>query len=222
MRPPPPGLKMTRAQWYAYWALFSRACIGQGWTRENGWRPVEIEAKRIELMRDLGFQSSKDIDRKGDFDRWKARCLFLAGDLNGAIEDDDASIGARRRKVAKCLEALTWVAVYVAHPKAYLDTIFKGKFDWNPGFRARLEVLSDDPIPRTDGTESVGELTQCLMTLTRCAYAQAKKAKDSPDQMKAKAKADQFASDEGAAIAADCRCPKQRQGPEVPEDNIPF
>jgi len=213
---------MTNAQWYAYWALFAQACKGQGWTREMGLRPKDIEAKRLELMESLGFHSSKDIDRKGDFDRWKARCLFLAGDLNGAIEDDDREIGARRRKVSKCLEALTWVAVYVAHPRAYLDKIFRGKFEWSKDFKARLEALPDDPIPREDGTEAEGELTQCLMTLTRCAYALARKAKQSPDEMKAKAKAHQFASPEGAEIAADCRTPASGPQTAVSPDNCPF
>ena len=213
---------MTSAQWYAYWALFDRACKAQGWTREQGMRAKDIEAKRLELMQSLGFTSSKDIDRKGDFDRWKARCLFLAGDLQGALEDDDPDIGARRRKVSRSLEALTWIAVYVAHPRAYLDKIFRGKFEWSKDFRARLEALPDDPIPREDGTETDGELTQCLMTLTRCAYALARKAKDSPDAMKAKAKANQFASPDGAQIAADCRCPRQSTEPAVTPDNCPF
>lgn len=80
-----------RARFFGEW--WPDACASQGWNPED-------REKRLDFFEDvLGVRKSFTLFTERDLDLVKARCLLLADNLKGAMEDGKPEIGERRRLV---------------------------------------------------------------------------------------------------------------------------
>jgi hypothetical protein len=122
-----PGFRISQEQFHLFWRLFSQASAVQGWDRL---RTIERDEKRRELLRFLGWQSLKDVDRTKGFDDLKKRLLELAdivvnpGPDRGQPVAPDEDDGDRRRVVFRIQETADSLAA-AEFPDSYLIPIFK-------------------------------------------------------------------------------------------------
>lgn len=146
---------LSKSQQQLFWKLWNGACDCQGWSS------AEAEARRREVLRDVGFESLTQVDKTVGFDRLKARLMTLQNRISGAMEEVYPDLGTMRRHM-HLLEAnlIPSIGREIADPEAYVDTIARDKF----GHPGPWRTLADDP---TLGPRKIHEL---LMTVTRCAH----------------------------------------------------
>lgn len=159
---------LSKAQLTLFWRSWSAACATQGWTRAAGWTTAQIDDKRHELLKGLGFASLKDVDNRG-FDRVLAKLRLLADRVDGAMEVGRPQTGDARRLLwriewlAKCIELYR-----PGGAEAYIAEVCADKFE--PVDKYGTGVLHprhwrDLSAVRSPGKED-SELDQLRMTLT--------------------------------------------------------
>lgn len=159
---------LSKAQLTLFWRSWSAACNTQGWTRAAGWTTAQIDDKRHELLKGLGFASLKDVDNRG-FDKVLAKLRLLADRVDGAVEVGRPQTGDARRLLwriewlAKCIELYKPGA-----SEAYIGEVVADKFA--PVDKYGTGVLHprhwrDLSAVRSPGKED-SELDQLRMTLT--------------------------------------------------------
>lgn len=140
------GWLMSADQAAMFWRLWGKVMKAQKWAS------AENNERRHQVLAELGFESIKDVNMKGDFDRLKKRLLELSD--NVVNEHEDA--GQRRRYLHRIGEQRAELeAMMGEEASAYLDRIFKDRWkrisDWN--------AIEDLPTH---------ELEKMVMTLDRC------------------------------------------------------
>jgi hypothetical protein len=191
-----------------FWRLWPQACSANGWTRENGMTAAAIDAKRKEVLRECGFNSLTEVDRRDGFTKVKNKLLVLIGvSVQAGVEANDpvAHNNARIHRHVIETEILPCLALYVEDVTGYVATVIAGLTrHYKTDRPTRPPTLSDlDIYPaiaqrRTtnptccapDGRRVVpgpSQLEQCLMTLSARLNALRKAAGDSIHDMKTKA-----------------------------------
>lgn len=159
---------LSKAQLTLFWRSWSAACTTQGWTRAAGWTVNQIDDKRHEMLKGLGFASLKDVDNRG-FDRVLAKLRLLADRVDGAVDEVRPQNGDARRLLwriewlAKCIELYK-----PGQSEAYIAGVVQDKFA--PEDKYGTGVLHprhwrDLSAVRSPGKED-SELDQLRMTLT--------------------------------------------------------
>jgi hypothetical protein len=135
-----PGWAMTESQHSLFWRLWNAACGCQHWTGR------EAEAKRREILLELGFESAKHIDHLGGFDLVKKRLEALADRVDNERED-----GSRRRRVLWRIGQARAGLNSADYPTKAVDTILRQRFKVIPGIRtiADLETRELVNLSRT-------------------------------------------------------------------------
>lgn len=159
---------LTKAQLTLWWRTWSTACKAQGWTRENGWNSEQIDAKRHEILKELGYKSLRDVDNRG-FDKLLSRTRLLASRLEGAIDEVQPSNGDARRLLWRIEWLIKCLEVYIpGRGETYVDSVVSDKFDHTDKFGNG--VLHPRQWRELSAVRSVGkedsELDQLRMTLT--------------------------------------------------------
>ncbi len=176
---PPPGMKMTDAQWGLYLDLWNKAARAQGW-------PVSSRAHRLAVHREVFGRevSAKEIDRKAGFDAIKAKFLELAGSVDGAIEAEHPEIGEARRWRVVIGESIAALALYTEDADGYVSALVRdmfGRFDaWEdlgieeryPGGDSETELVMKTLAARVDGLrrqagDTVAEMRRKAKKLAR-------------------------------------------------------
>ena len=86
---------MTTPQTKFYWRLWNAACVAQRWNRHTA---AVRDQLRYDAHKAAGVpQSSKDITTQAQFDAIKNHFLFLADNVQGAVETDHPEHGEQRR-----------------------------------------------------------------------------------------------------------------------------
>lgn len=155
-------MRLSKPQVTLFWRLWKGACAVQGWMAD------EQEARRKEILTELGFSSLKEVGREGDFDRLKARLLALQYRLEGGAGMAFPAVGDMRRHL-HVIEArlLPRLAAHVDDPEAYVAAICADKF----GFRGPWRDLGRAP------DRGPGLVRQLLFTVTRAVRALEKRAR---------------------------------------------
>jgi hypothetical protein len=163
---------ITKAQQTLFWRTWAAACAAQGWTKERGLNSAGVDAKRREVLADLGFASLKNVDHRGGFDRVLSRIRKLADVVQGAIDENDAVSGDRRRLHHRmdCLVRCLGLYMPESTVESYIAAIVRGKFG-RPG-RTNPHWTDLDAEPR-EGTPLRGqprirqsELEELIITLS--------------------------------------------------------
>lgn len=127
-----PGWRISAEQVNLFWRLWNDACNAQGWHRLPS---DQRDAKRKEILLDLGFRSAKHIDPTDGFDAVKDYLEQLADVLHN--QPDDA--GQRRRIAWRANEALERL-VQAGCPQGIIDSILADGFKVFPGLRTVSEL----------------------------------------------------------------------------------
>ena len=129
---------MTISQRDLFWRLWAAACAAQGWNRLPA---EEREAKRKQVLFELGFGSAKHIDPKDGFDAVKAELERLADVV--ANEPQDAG---RRRRVAWCANQALRKLRAAGYPERSIETILIDRFKVVPGVSAIEDLPTDELV----------------------------------------------------------------------------
>lgn len=182
---------LTKPQRDLFWSLWAQACRYQGWTREKGLNASEIDQKRKALLRQCGFSSLTEVDRKAGFGLVKGELQALCDSVQGAVEAGNPILDdARRKKNLILTELLPCLRLYRDDPIAYVEEILREKFSLTYLQPIGLDDL--DPRPRVVTTSSglderASQLDQALMTITARLHALRKAAGNSIHDMRLRA-----------------------------------
>jgi hypothetical protein len=140
---------LTEAQLKLFWRTWAAACKAQGWTRENGLKVADVNAKRHEVLQGLGFSSLTRVTKRDGFDRLIARVRTLAGNLQGAVDEVVEESGERKRQLYRLECALKCLGLYMTPEESakYVHKICVDKFAPRGSVRRGWEEL--DHRPRT-------------------------------------------------------------------------
>lgn len=159
---------LSKAQLTLWWRSWSAACKAQGWTRGGGWNAEQIDAKRHEILRELGFESLRDVDNRG-FDRLLARVRMLANRVDGAVDEVRPQNGDSRRLLWRIEWLIKCVELYLpGKGEAYVAGVVADKFPGVDKYGTGIvhpRHWRDLSAVRSVGKED-SELDQLRMTLT--------------------------------------------------------
>lgn len=155
--------------------LWPAACRAQGWDAQD--RDLRLQVLSEAVGRTVG--SAAELGAAADFDAVKGRCLALAGNVQGALEESDPSVGLARRLRQRILETVRCLNLYGAGEAVARRIIADGThhagiereaFDRMPlprileGLPARGRLVRDRNGRLREG---VSPLMQVLRTLSR-------------------------------------------------------
>jgi hypothetical protein len=106
-----PGWGMTDSQRHSFWRKWGDVCEAQGWDKLP---PFQREAKRIEILGELGFASAKDVDKTAGCDRVFRKFEELAGVVHAKADD-----GGRARLLHRIGEAISELAELGCPPEVW-------------------------------------------------------------------------------------------------------
>jgi len=133
-----PGWKMTEDQHALFWRLWSAACRGQGWFYL---KTAERNARRKEVLRELGFTSAKLIDSRDGFDHVRERLEALAD----RVHNERPDAGHRRRLLWNIDQARSRLNA-AGYPAAALDKILRQRFKVIPGLRTVADLETEELV----------------------------------------------------------------------------
>jgi hypothetical protein len=157
---------ISTAQQTLFWRTWAAACQTQGWTRERGLNSAEINAKRREMLAEIGFKSLKDVDHRSGFDRVLSRVRRLADSVQGAMDENAPASGDRRRMVHRMGILIRCLALYLTPGSAptYVESICRAKFGTSNWEDLSADPRVDDSGPRPRIRQS--ELEELIITLS--------------------------------------------------------
>lgn len=163
---------LTEAQLKLFWRTWAAAARAQGWTRENGLKVADVNAKRHEVLQGLGFSSLTRVDKRDGFDRLIARVRTLAGSLQGAMDEVVEQSGDRKRQLYRLDCALKCLGLYMTpeNSATYVHGICVAKFAPRGSVRRGWEDLDHRPRPAAplkDGRPRLrpSELEELIITI---------------------------------------------------------
>lgn len=124
----------------------------------------EKETRRREVLRELGFSSLREVDKKGGYDRVKAALQRLAYRLEGGTAAAFPDTGQMRRHVYLIRTRLIpGLAHRMGRPAAdaYVAEICRDKWAWDRPWASLADDLATGP----------GRITHLLYTLTARLHA---------------------------------------------------
>lgn len=92
-----PGWKMTESQWLVMWRKWGDVCRAQGWDKLPA---AERDAKRREILAELGFTSAKEIDKGKGCDAVFRRFDELANVISAPVDGEKKRLLHRIGEVA--------------------------------------------------------------------------------------------------------------------------
>ena len=140
---------LSESQLNLFWRLWAAACRCQGWDREHGFKVADVNAKRHEVLQELGFASLTHVDKREGFDRVKARLNVLCSRIEGAVDEVDVHQGDRRRLLFRMQSLIRCLCVYMHPDEAgkYVHKICTDKFAWRGAITRGWEELDHRPRP---------------------------------------------------------------------------
>src|SRR6185295_4070814 len=101
---------------YFQCSLWPAACAAQGWDRNDR----EFRLEFISSVIGRRIESAKEVEERDEFTLLKNRCLRLADDLDGAIEDGSLVLNQRRN--------LLWIIEQLHVPAAVMNHFLRERF----------------------------------------------------------------------------------------------
>jgi len=101
---------------YFQGSLWPAACAAQGWDRNDR----EFRLEFISSVIGRRIESAKEVEERDEFTLLKNRCLRLADDLDGAMEDGSLALNQRRN--------LLWIIEQLHVPPAVMNHFLKDRF----------------------------------------------------------------------------------------------
>jgi hypothetical protein len=135
-----------------------------------------------------GAKSAKEINHTSEFGAIKARFEFLAGRLQGAIEDGNTDLDKKRRLLWVMRRRLfPQLALYVPdNPERYVEAILKERFKLFKGISTPDDLSVQSRIG-TDGKPKPSPLLMLIMTFSARIDAMRQAAGDSVHAMNQRA-----------------------------------